>query len=354
LPVLVCAALLARESEVALYEQGSLVPELSAPIIERLLRWPERFEVRQARITGVRLEVFERLARSLLTGGRPDKTVLDVVRGLVRFFMGLPPYVRNTGNLPAEAIQVREALLRAREPAQLLFHDLPIACGGRAFELESPAGEDEIERFLGTLRRTLGALQGAYPHLLIQLEQALSQTLGLPGQGPELRSELRGRAKRVFPLAVEALLRGFLVRASDEKLEHEEWIVSLASYLASKPPTEWIDRDRDQFNVQLALVSRRFRSLEVMAMTENSREPGMELVRIAVARQGSVEQESVVTVRDNDMQRLALLRERIMAAVEEVAAEVSRDTVVAALALVTERLLADGVPVGSPSEGGRA
>jgi hypothetical protein len=208
--------------------------------------------------------------------------------------------------------------------------------------VETRADEEEIERFFGTLRRSLGALQGAYPHLLAQLEQSLAQALGLPGQGPGRRTELRTRAKRVFPLAVEPLLRGFLVRVTDDELEHEEWLVSLVTYLASKPPTEWIDRDHDQFNVQLALVTRRFRSIEVMAIAESAPEDGTELVRVAVARQGGVEQESVVAVRDNDMQLLALLRERIMATVQGVSPEVSRDTVVAALALVTEHLLAEG------------
>jgi len=342
LPVLVCAALLCHEAEVAVYEQGSLVPELSGPVIERFLRSPDRFEVRQARIAGVRLEVFERLAKSLLSGGKPNKTMLDVVRGLVRFFAALPHYARNTSNLPAEAVQVREALLRAREPAQLLFYDLPVACGCRPFDVETQVDEEEIERFFRTLRRSLGALQGAYPDLLTRLEQSLSEALGLPRHGLVLRTELRTRAKRVFSLAVEPLLRGFLVRVTDDGLEREEWLVSLATHLASKPPTEWVDRDHDQFNVQLALVSRRFRSIEVMTIAEGTPEDGTKFVRVAVARQGAVEQESVVAVRDNDMQLLALLRAEIMDTIKNVSSEVSRDTVVAALALVTEHLLVDG------------
>jgi hypothetical protein len=152
-------------------------------------------------------------------------------------------------------------------------------------------------------------------------------------------------------MAVDTLLRGFLVRVSDEALEHEEWIVSIGSFLASKPPTEWIDRDRDQFGVQLALVSRRFRSLEIMAVAEESNEPGTELLRVAVARQGGVEQETVVVVRDNDTRGLVLLKERIMDAVEGISGQVSRDTVVAALALITEQILADGEAVRNPTGG---
>jgi hypothetical protein len=340
LPVLVSAALLSRESEVAVYEQGSLVPELSAPAIERMLRWPERFKVRQSRITGVRLEIFERLARSVLTGGKSMKTVLDVVRGLMRFLAALPNYARNTARLSREAVRVRETLLRARDPAQLLFAELPVACDCRSFETEERLDEAEVDRFFATLRRSLGELQAAYPHLLAQVEQVIAEAFGLPTTGAALRTELRVRAKQVYPLAVEPLLRGFLVRANDEGLEQEDWLVSLATYLASKPPAEWADRDQDQFNVQLAVVSRRFRSLEAMALAEAAPDNGTRLVRVAVARQGGVEQESVVAVRENEMQLLAILRERIMATVEDVSDKVPRDTVVAALALVTEQFLA--------------
>jgi hypothetical protein len=341
LPVLLCAALLCREAEVAVYEQGSLVPELSTPVLERMLKWPERFEVRQSRIAGIRLEVFERLARSLLSGGKANKTVLDVVRGLMRFLAALPRYAKNTAFLSADALRVRDALLRAREPAQLLFTDLPIACGCRPFEADVRGEEEEIERFLTTLRRALADLQNAHPRLMAQVQQALSQGFGLPTEGPLLRRELVARAKRVFPLAVEPLLRGFLVRASDEGLDHDDWLVSLATYLAAKPPGEWIDRDQDQFNVQLALVSRRFRSLEVMALADAAPEDGTRLVRVAVAQRGGIEQESVVVIREAEVPSVSRLQARIRAVVEKHYGKMPRDAIVAALALVTERLLSD-------------
>jgi hypothetical protein len=339
LPVLVCAALLSRESEVAIYEQGSLVPELAPAVIERLLRWPDRFEVRQSRLTEVRREVLERLAQSLVTGSRPVRTVLDVVRNLVKFVTGLPRYTRTTSALTPETARVREALLRAREPAQLLFHDLPAACGCAPFEVTAPVPRDLVEPFFSTLRRSLGELQNAYPHLLARVEHSLSQALGLAPGGPVLRSELGERATRLLALAVEARLKGFVIRAIDDGAEHEEWLVSLATYLASKPPAEWLDSDSEQFQVQLALVMRKFRSLEVMAVAGAAPADGATLLRVAVTQQGAIEQERVVRVRNDERQMLALLRLRVMDAVGSVSAEVPRETLIAALALVTEHLL---------------
>jgi len=349
LPVLVCAALLSRESEVALYEQGSLVPELAPAVIEQLLRWPDHFEVRQSRLTGVRLEVFERLARSLVTGSKPARTVLDVVRGLLKFVTGLSRYARSTSAIAPETTRVREALLLAREPAQLLFQDLPAACGCVPFEGSAPVPREVVETFLSILRRSLGELQNAYPHLLARLEHTLSQALGLPTGGQRLRAELGNRAKRLLALAVESRLKGFVIRAMDDGLEHEEWLVSIATYLASKPPAEWVDTDSEQFQLQLALVSRKFRSLEAMAIAGAAPSDGATLVRVAVTQQGAIEQERVVSVRSDEQQMLALLRLRVMDAVESVSPEVSRETLIAALALVTEHLLIEAERESAPA-----
>ena len=38
LPVLLCAVLLAHDAEVALYEEGSFVPQLTVAVFERLMR----------------------------------------------------------------------------------------------------------------------------------------------------------------------------------------------------------------------------------------------------------------------------------------------------------------------------
>ena len=65
MPVLLCAALLANDTRVALYEEGSFIPQLNIAAFERLLRAPERFSVQQWRLTGVRTTVFHRLAELL-------------------------------------------------------------------------------------------------------------------------------------------------------------------------------------------------------------------------------------------------------------------------------------------------
>ena len=131
MPILLCAALLANDATVALYEEGSFVPQANIAMIERLLRSPESFTLQRWRITGVRAQVFERLAELLgrEPHGSAKRDILDVVRPLCRFVTELNEYVRCTRSLSPAAMAVRETLLLARQPDRLLFTDLPAACG---------------------------------------------------------------------------------------------------------------------------------------------------------------------------------------------------------------------------------
>ena len=60
LPILLCAAILCYKTEVALYENGSFVPDLSMPVFERLLKVPEQFELKRFRMTTHKTDVLAR------------------------------------------------------------------------------------------------------------------------------------------------------------------------------------------------------------------------------------------------------------------------------------------------------
>ena len=351
LPVIVVAALLERDSEVALYEHGSFVPALTPSVAERLLRSPEALEVRQCRIAGLRREVFQELATSLLMAKRDNPSVLDVVRGLVRFALGLPAYARRAKSLSETALQVRETLITAREPAQLLFQDLPRACGLEPFKKRARKSPEVSARFVERLRHCLHELQEAYPHLLERIEHDLSTMLALPASADELQSELASRAAVLANLAVEPKLKTFVVRAADASLEREDWLVSLATQLASKPPAEWVEGDEERFQVQLARVARRFRSMESVALDAG---PGADknVLRLSVTRGGVTEREQVVTVRAAEAAAIETLRDQVLASINNATASCSPEATLAALALAADHLLGQTEPttVGAEQE----
>ena len=347
LPVIVVAALLARDDDVAVYERGSFMPGWTPSHAERLLRSPDGFEVRQCRTDGLRRAVLMRLAktRPLSTGRKP--ALLDVVRALVRFVAGLPPYARRTLRVSQRARDIRDALVRAREPGQLVFEDLPAASGCPPFRSSQPADPGRVEVFAGALEAGLRELRNALPALCDRARATLARHLNLPAAPAKLAEELQSRAARLAEVAVDPMLRAFVLRASDDALAPDDQLTSLLTQLANKPPPEWADADEDQLQVRVALVGRAFHSAESLLVGAEDTGDGPGLLRLAVARRGRPERDRVLPVRPVDEARIAALRDRILDAVNRGPSETTsfdRDRALAALALAAESLFDDSDP----------
>lgn len=354
LPVIVVAALLARDDDVAVYERGSFMPAWTPSHAERLLRSPDGFEIRRCRIDGLRQSAFTRLAEMLRlsTGRKP--ALLDVVRRLVRFVASLTPYARRTLRISERARSIREALVRAREPAQLVFDDLPEACGCPPFGVNQEGAPQRVDEFVGTLEAGLGEIRNAYPALIQRACAVLAVHLSLPKTPADLAAELRGRACRLEDVAVEPMLKSFVLRASDEALAPDDLVTSLLTQLASKPPHEWSDADEDHFQVRVAHLARAFRSAESLLVADDGPSDGQGLLRLAVARRGHPERERVLPLRSADETRVEALRDRILDAVRgngSKTAACDRDHALAALALAAESLIGASEPGQAAKEG---
>ena len=341
IPVIVMAALLACEDTVAVYEGGSFIPRWTPSHAERLLRSPNGFEVRQSRMDDVRRDVVTRLGE-VLALGKKQPSLVDIVRGLVRFVSGLTPYARRTQRISESARNVREALFRAREPAGLLFEDLPTACGCQSFDASGRQERTLVDRFANDLRAGLLELQNAYPDLLERTRGVLARRLSLPTGRVELATELRMRARQIATMAVEPTLKSFVIRAGDDLLDAEEMQISLLAYLTGKPPSEWVDADEDLFEVNMAQVARRFRDTEALAVGSNGASGDLSLIRLAVTQRGQAEQERVLPLRAAEEARIGQLRDRILETVSGngvTAGRPSADDALAALALAAEKIM---------------
>ncbi len=311
IPVIFCAAALVHDAEVALYENGAFVPELTVEIFERLLRSPETFDVRSYKIEGVRTEVFAKYA-SLLASvlnaeglNGQDQRLVAIVRPLYHFFNRLPEYVKKTQNLTPRAVAVRECLLAAREPDILLFEELPRACGVEPF-LPGAATSEEVGTFFNRLKGALSDLQRAYDDLLSSLQDLIHRSLGLVPGNP--REMLRLRSQAVFEYAVEPRLRAFLFHVGDSELSEVAWIEAIATLLAGKPPRTWGDAERARYEVSLTEMVRNFRHMEALVFELSRRQQlgaVAEAFRIGVTDDHARELEAVVTVSSGNQSRVA-------------------------------------------------
>jgi hypothetical protein len=342
--ILVWAALIHLEPEIAVFEQGAFIPGLSAPIMERMLRQPDKFELQRFKIAGVRAQVFEHFGRALLAASDSDNpTLLGIVKSLVRFIAELPDYARITRRVSARAQEVRNALVRAKEPAPLLFRELPIACGCAPFEAKGKRMEEEVERFFATLRGALGELQNAYASILEDIRNLLTDAFELGGG--DAQHLLSSRARRLVDLAGEPELKAFLMRAADATLKQEEWLVSVSTYLANKPPSRWNDTDFESLQAKLSRLVPRFRAVEALAIQRSQAGGGQQsLMHLSITRPHYPELERVIAIAEAQQPLVASLSEAIREAILSVFDRMERQPAerqltLAALAEAVQQLL---------------
>lgn len=299
LPILLCAVILHYKTEVALYENGSFIADWSMPVFERLLKAPQQFELKRFRVTGIRSDLFSQFSKVFNQSTEtqtPD--LLTVVTPLMRTVAQLPKYTLTTQELRDNAKNLRKVVLNAREPDELLFKQLPEAFRFSDFGAETATNTEAVSEFFSVLRDALSELEQTYEVLLNSIEQMLVEAFTLKPSRENPRADLVARAEPLIMVTIEMDLKGFLVQVCSGGHDHTSWLEAIATYLAKKPPSAWLDTDKVQFESNLAQLARKFRHFEAVSyekLTHTESSTG-EPIRIGITAPNRTEQERVVTL----------------------------------------------------------
>lgn len=292
IPALLLSVLLYHDDDVSVYMDGTFIPVLGPEHFELFVRKPERFSIKHFKISGLRAQIFHELEGIFSTNkSKANKkirnlTILSIVKPLVKFITKLPPYTLNTNErLSLEAKAVGQALLNAKEPDDLLFKDLPEACGIPAITQEETLNSAIVKNFRTKLVQVLKEMQSAYDDLLLNCKELLYEAFNIRSNMHKIREDLRVRATYLNGQVIEDHLKRFIIAATNEKDDEKVWLESLLMIIADKPPRVWTDKDIILFEMKLTDISRRFNNLEAL-QKEMAREPieGFDACRITVTK----------------------------------------------------------------------
>jgi hypothetical protein len=344
LPILLSAALQYRAEDIFLYQDGSFQPVVEPAHVERLLKTPGRFGLKRASLVGVRASVFEQLRGALVPDAPAartrtrNETTLAVVRPLIAFAKSLPDYTKNTRRISAVGQAVCRTLLEAREPDELLFSSLPVACGGEPFassawKQDEKAATEYVER----LRGALAELGSEYPRLLEKIGDLLHAGFGNAGPRAALREELRTRSRPLLKHVIEPKMRSFLTLACDEHLDDEDWIGALAMGLVSKPPGSWTDHDLTLFEALLAERAQWFQRLELLYHElKGARGDGFDARRVTLTAPDGTERAELVRVDGSTREKVSDILDGALA---ELDGRLGEEAPRALLGVLADRLL---------------
>lgn len=306
IPLLLTVYAIAHDKDVAFYKDGTFLRELNGEAMLVLTKAPERFDIQYCRIEGIRIELLERLLHVLKIRPLENREVelLDVVKNLCGFVAQLPTYVLNTKRLSPTALAVRDTVLNACEPVRLLFSDLPKACGFEPIAADATASKP-AQAFVNTLKTALDDLRAAFPELQERLRKQLREAFDLSGTFQQFRMGLAARAEQVVLGVTEPKLRAFCLRLMDDDLPESDWLESLGSYLALKPPSKWHDAEDDLFSSELGQLATKFHRVESIVFASCKSPRNSVGLRLAITKANGIEHEQVIhfTVDEEDKMR---------------------------------------------------
>jgi hypothetical protein len=281
LPILMVTYLIAHRREIALYQEGAFSERLGIAQAELLCRRPALFAVERFELKGLRGELFQRYLGSIVGNLTADPTLLDIVRPLMRFAQQLPEYSQHCAGLSTEAGRVRAVFRQAKSPGQMLFTELPRACGFDPDSLFSPDGDApdagagktsctaSVESFIARLIAVLRELNGTYPGLLERwhrrIAQALLQRMDVDDLA-ETRAAVAARYQGLDRYAAQQAAAGAFIRrlCDTQHKDDQAWLESVMTLLAQVPPAKWRESQRVNAELRLDEMSSQLVDLEVL------------------------------------------------------------------------------------------
>ena len=347
-PLLLAIMTAAHAHEIAVYENGTFLPQLDPAGFLRLIKQPATFELQLSRIVGIRAELLARLAGEFARERHSEREfeLLDIVRPLSTFAAQLPEYTRRISTLPEPAKSVRDALFSAREPATLIFKTLPAACGLDPFLEDGPSNAEEGRLFVALLQEATESLRATYPQLLERIRHRIALGLKDGTYWPN-RTLMTQRASSISSVAREPRLQAFANCLADMALSDDSWAERVGSFVASKPPARWTAVDETKALGEIDILAANFCRFEATVFEGENREPHVNAFRLGLTSGDGSEVARIVRVRQEDEAAV----QELAAKVEEVLAE-ANDLQLAAISKALWNIFGDEDQVDrlSPAE----
>lgn len=273
-PVLICYYLAVNSEELALYENDRFIPCLGTEHMEMMCKRPEFFTLRRFAPTGIRKKVFQFYKRLLnsqaVTGNKKIRNVsmVSIVGPLVQFAENLSEYARQTSSVGKEAQMVRNALLRSKEPIQLLFHDLPLAVGMEVFAQDSPPDADKEGKFEGLLKDALKKLMDADKNLIHAIQNILAESFKHKNTFTDFQKEMTKRAAPLIKACRDRKLKSVISSMAKTGLTPDNWAASVAASVMTRPVRAWRDNDMDEFPTLMQDLAQRFTDFETVVRSQ--------------------------------------------------------------------------------------
>lgn len=245
-----------KRDDFALFEEGRYVPDLTADILELVMKEPKKYAVKTFAVDGLRLNLFNSYRHLFQQNTElrfSNGSFIETIKPLLSFYRGLPDYAKQTKRLSREAVAVRTAIEKSQEPERTFFDDLPVALGYSSDGLQ--ASPELFETFILRLQDAIREVRTAYDGLLGRFESfLLTEYVGDEVDFDDYKARLQTRFVHLRDELLTPAQKTFMGRLNSQLDDRSAWLNSMAQAVMGKPLTHLRDADE-------ALLYDRFRRL---------------------------------------------------------------------------------------------
>ena len=255
MPILLVFFYCLNKKTLTFYLEKTYQAEVSPELIDLILARPELIQLknysggqRDSEMTNALFDYLRKGDETLV-----ESSPLSVARSLVRKVFLQPKWALSTARASSQSKRFCEEVLKASDPIELLFDQLPAILGaGTAKEVEEKITErfNELEELSSSLYREVKE------YLLKELD-ALSE------------AEIEQRGAAIKGHSGDFRLEGFIGIVSSLNKTNIHGIESLLSFVTGKQKGRWSDFDLLKAKTAIAELSFKFRHLEALSSSEN-------------------------------------------------------------------------------------
>ncbi|WP_148262468.1 hypothetical protein [Hoyosella subflava] len=297
--LLLTALLVVHAPTIAIYEHGTFVPRMNAPLIERLVRNPRNFAIKHIGTTklGGRWQYLRALNHAFddfdLGETQQELTLLSTVQRIAGIFrQGSSRYALKSRSFVGlddlsetqieRTVAVRKAISEAREPDVLVFDLIPQALGLTPIKAgNSKLDPKDVATAVEQIADSLRIFKEANKRLCEAIFDKVAESavpLRADGQRLDRRAAMRameGAAAsvatvRTVPQNVRAFIQACLMNPSTP----EELGTQIATTVIGVSPQDWDDHVAYRHLTELASTARSFRRVTDLAKARASYERG--------------------------------------------------------------------------------
>lgn len=241
-----------NKDKIAVYEKYQFQLKINQLLFDKMVFAPENFELQKT--------VFEHssVLTDISTLLLPHKSnnILEITKGLVSFIRNLEKYTLQTERLSKKAVRLRNAVINAKEPINLLTVDIPRIIQGRKLE-------DCDNEFYSIFEDTMNELKNSASNMVQEINDFTLKAFICKD-----RKELSDRFQNIEEYIGSQEMKTLYSNITNNDVSDRFWIERISAYVnKSRVPKDWTDEDVADYKVKIKELALKFHTLEATVGT---------------------------------------------------------------------------------------